>query len=520
MRTFYIVVLLTLAAGTVAAQSSGDFRSNATGNWSAAATWQTFNGSIWIAAGAAPTGSEVITIQAADSVYVDVAVTITDTLKHQGIVAGGANLTIGNGGVYQYDRDSGSLPAGTTWGTGSTYYITGITSTAPANRNQNFYNIVINTPNMASNRDLGFDSTTVYGDITVLATGTGSIRWQMSAPPAGDTVVFWLMGDIIQQGGQFSSNGTSNANSHVVVHHYGNTFVTGGNFSVGRGSQGGTGTVRWYLYGDTLSLSNATTQNSNVSGARFIFTKDGEQVLNLGAGNTLTAMPIVVDSGTTLNMGLSKLRGSGRFELLAGAAMATAELGGIDSAVSVSGTLRLDSAAAYIFNGTTGNQVTGLMLPDTVRMVVNENPDTLILSQATAIFGPLVLRDGIFNNTIPFDLRGTGWIVFAGGNLLLGVPTSAEIDDGTVPESFYVDQNYPNPFNPSTTIRYGLTEESNVSAAVFNMLGQKVATVFEGKKEPGSHELRFNASNLPSGVYLLRIQAGSNSMVRRMVLMK
>ncbi|MEX2116997.1 MAG: T9SS type A sorting domain-containing protein [Bacteroidota bacterium] len=606
MRTFYVVILLTCSVAMVFAQSAGDYRSVASGNWSVSGTWQTFNGSIWGAAASPPTGSEVITVLAADSVYVDVAVTITDTLKHQGIVAGGVNLTVGNGGVYQYDRDAGSLPAGTTWATGSTYYVTGITATAPANRNQNFYNIVLNTPNMASNRDLGFDSTTVSGNITVLASGTGSIRWQMGAPLAGDTIIAWLFGDIIQQGGQFSSNGTSNANSHVVIHHYGNTTVTGGNFSVSRGSQGGTGSVRWYLYGD-FSMSNATTQNSNVSGARFIFAAQGTQTLELGSGNTLTAFPMEIDSGTTVDMGLSKLRGSGRFVVHDGAYLATAEPGGIDSAVSVSGTpFTLSKKAGYFFNGVV-NQVTGTRMPDTVSVLVTDNPDTLTLSDTVAVTNALILRSGvlnnthpftlgpdaslgtghangiagiadqlvvpfdpsnvtrfdfvglanqvtsaampdtivnltidnpdtvflslathitgilrlkagIFDNTIPFTLGPSATISYEGG--MLRIATSAGNAENVIPESFFVEQNYPNPFNPATTIRYGISEASNVSAVVYNMLGQKVTTVFEGRKEPGTHQLRFNASNLPSGVYLLRIQAGSNSMVRRMVLMK
>jgi hypothetical protein len=267
-------------------------------------------------------------------------------------------------------------------------------------------------------------------------------------------------------------------------------------------------------------MSNATTQNSKSAGARFIFAKQGVQNLNIGTGNTLTAFPMVIDSGATLNMGLSKLRGSGRFELDADGSLATAEPGGLDSAVVVTGNLALDSTAAYIFNGTTGNQVTGLTLPVKVRMLVNENADTLILSQATTIYGPLWLKAGIFNNTIPFDLGGTGWIKFEGGNLLLGVPTSAETGGSTIPGSFYVDQNYPNPFNPATVVRYGLPTASHVSATVFNMLGQRVATVFEGRKEAGTHELRFNAVNLPSGVYLLRVQAGAHATVQRMVLMK
>jgi len=337
---------------------------------------------------------------------------------------------------------------------------------------------------------------------------------------AGDTNTVWIMGDIIMEAGQFSSNGTGNA-CHLQIHHYGNTIVTGGNVAVSRGSQGsGTGSTRWYLYGDSFSMSDATTQNSNALNAWFIFAKDGEQELNLGSGNTLTAFPIVVDSGTTLKMGLSKLRGSGRFEVLGGAAMATGEPGGIDSAVVVTGNLHLDSAAAYIFNGTTGNQVTGLMLPDTVRMVVNENPDTLTLSQATYIFGPLVLRDGIFDNTIPFDLGTTGWIVFEGGDLLIGVVTSAEEGQSSVPGTFYVDQNYPNPFNPTTTINYGLPTAGFVSAKLYNLVGQEVATLFEGQQSAGVHQLNVDGTRLPSGVYLYKIESAGTRIVKTMVLLK
>jgi hypothetical protein len=327
------------------------------------------------------------------------------------------------------------------------------------------------------------------------------------------------MGDLIVEAGQFSSNGTGNANTKFVIEQYGDIIVTGGNFAISRGSQAGSGITRWYLHNGNFSMSNATTQNSNVSGAWFVFDKPGTQTLTLGSGNTLTALPVVIESGTTLDMGVSKLRGTGRFQLKAGAALAVAEPGGLDSAVVVSGTRSMDTLATYIFNGTV-NQVTGTTLPDTLYSIVNANPDTLILSQATAIFGPLILKAGVFDNTIAFDLRSTGWIRFEGGNLRFGVPVSVEEDGMTIPESFFVDQNFPNPFNPTTTIVYGLPFDGYVTARVYNMLGQEVANLFDGRQIAGTHRLTFDASRLPTGAYIYSVKSGGLEISKQMVLVK
>jgi hypothetical protein len=85
---------------------------------------------------------------------------------------------------------------------------------------------------------------------------------------------------------------------------------------------------------------------------------------------------------------------------------------------------------------------------------------------------------------------------------------------------FRLEQNYPNPFNPSTTIRYVLPYRSHVTLTVYNMLGQQVAQIVNGEVDAGNHDVQFNASNLASGVYFYRIQAGNFVESKALLLVK
>jgi hypothetical protein len=78
----------------------------------------------------------------------------------------------------------------------------------------------------------------------------------------------------------------------------------------------------------------------------------------------------------------------------------------------------------------------------------------------------------------------------------------------------------PNPFNPFTTIRYGLPQMSAVLLTVFNTLGQEVAVLVQGNEEEGYHEVRFDGSNLASGVYYYRIQSGDFVQTRKLLLLR
>ncbi|GMU86673.1 MAG: hypothetical protein AMXMBFR48_19150 [Ignavibacteriales bacterium] len=103
------------------------------------------------------------------------------------------------------------------------------------------------------------------------------------------------------------------------------------------------------------------------------------------------------------------------------------------------------------------------------------------------------------------------------GSMRIYGPVTAEIS--TVTE-FSLGQNYPNPFNPVTTIRYSLAERGSVSLTVFDAQGSEVAVLVSGARDAGRHEVQFDASSLPSGVYIYRLEAGTYRESRKLILLK
>jgi len=86
--------------------------------------------------------------------------------------------------------------------------------------------------------------------------------------------------------------------------------------------------------------------------------------------------------------------------------------------------------------------------------------------------------------------------------------------------NYRLDQNYPNPFNPSTTINFSIAEASVVKIAIYNLLGQEVAFPLNEYKEPGTHTIKFDASDLTSGAYFYTIETPQFKETRKMILAK
>ena len=128
--------------------------------------------------------------------------------------------------------------------------------------------------------------------------------------------------------------------------------------------------------------------------------------------------------------------------------------------------------------------------------------------------------------TIPLkllrDFNGNGNIDTIASPRSLGIVTfiGGFSSESRIPTGYPVSQNFPNPFNPTTTIRYGLPKRSSVMLTVFNTLGQKITTLVNETQEAGYQEVKFDGTNLASGVYFYRIQAGSFVQTKKFVLLR
>jgi hypothetical protein len=92
--------------------------------------------------------------------------------------------------------------------------------------------------------------------------------------------------------------------------------------------------------------------------------------------------------------------------------------------------------------------------------------------------------------------------------------------NGLIPEDFNLHSIYPNPFNPITSIIYGLPEHVNVQILVYDLSGKQVETLINEFQTPGYHSVNWNADNLPSGVYLIRMDSGDFTQTQKVVLVK
>ena len=97
---------------------------------------------------------------------------------------------------------------------------------------------------------------------------------------------------------------------------------------------------------------------------------------------------------------------------------------------------------------------------------------------------------------------------------------SNEIEINYVPKGFVLYQNYPNPFNPTTTISWELPVDGQVTLKVFDTLGNEVATLLNDHRTAGKYQTKFDASDLPSGIYVYRVIAGNISESKKMILLK
>jgi len=134
--------------------------------------------------------------------------------------------------------------------------------------------------------------------------------------------------------------------------------------------------------------------------------------------------------------------------------------------------------------------------------------------------------DSISWETVDFNNASNGaefeCILVAGGGRLykldLANPAGVQMENN-IPTHFRLNQNYPNPFNPITSIEYELKKSCFVNLSVYDLLGKKVVNLVDQKQNAGTHEIKWFAENLTSGVYFYQLRAGDEEITRKMLLL-
>ncbi|MGB5872230.1 MAG: T9SS type A sorting domain-containing protein, partial [Bacteroidota bacterium] len=179
-------------------------------------------------------------------------------------------------------------------------------------------------------------------------------------------------------------------------------------------------------------------------------------------------------------------------------------------------TVSSDSAVFQWFNpgGLTNRYWFEIGIDSTFGMFTNIDS---LLTDTVKVFGPLMtgktyywrVRGGNLSEWGPFSLVRNFSVII----------TDVE-EETQIPDRFTLSQNYPNPFNPSTQIQFGVPREGRILLEVYNLLGERVATLIDGHMSAGAYTVRYNASDLPSGIYYYRMTAAESVITRKMLLVK
>lgn len=111
-------------------------------------------------------------------------------------------------------------------------------------------------------------------------------------------------------------------------------------------------------------------------------------------------------------------------------------------------------------------------------------------------------------------------LMYCGMSDTTDVFTVGANDQPVIAREFALDQNYPNPFNPTTTIEYTVPNDGQVELSIFNLSGQRIATLFSGNATAGAHRVNWDGSAIATGMYFYRLQMGNQVLTRKMLLMK
>ncbi len=297
--------------------------------------------------------------------------------------------------------------------------------------------------------------------------------------------------------------------ANVIVDPKGFGAIAGGTDYAFRSTTGG-GTNALTFTGGTITILNpnptaganpelAMSSNvaPNISGTATYVLGQGASTVASPDGFTISLNSVAALNNLTLDTGVDSVT--------------------LQTNVKVNGKLTIKSCAGragnffftaphYVFNGSVA-QVTGNMLPDTVKNVTINNASGVTASKQLTITDTLFLQAGTLQG--PYTAR----VTVSGG-------TDVPEGPAGIPREYSLNQNYPNPFNPGTNLTFQVAKEGFVSLKVYDVLGREVATLVNEVKRAGTYDAAWNAAGFGSGIYFCKMQSGTFAETRKMLLMK
>ena len=170
---------------------------------------------------------------------------------------------------------------------------------------------------------------------------------------------------------------------------------------------------------------------------------------------------------------------------------------------------RLDTSITDIEDLLTDLEVLVSVQPNDILLDINEEDLSVTIS------APDFVGEGTITVTVTDLDEGS---IQASITVIVETAVSNELDE--MPLEFRLEQNYPNPFNPSTNISFSIPKASMVRMSVYDMLGRNISTLVNERKAAGRYTIRFEAGNLSSGTYIYRIEAGSFTQTKKLMLIK
>lgn len=475
LNTLVISFLLLACAALAPAQIDS---TKTSGNWNSVSTWQS---------GTVPTGSGTYIVRSSDSLYFNVATTITGTVKNLSGKIGvfdSSKVVFGNGSVYENAINGGTLPK-VVWATGSTCLITGAVGNSPSNGNQNFYNLTWDCVGQTGGLNLGMTGNTISGDVRVIRSNSQSFRLTASGVVAASgRKTITINGNIFVDSltGYFTSTGSSGADSFTIILKGG--IVSHGTFNVANGS-GASAT--WFVGGDIKALGGSFTTNSTLTKPdSVILNGTKKQVLVRGGGvSSMSNIFFRVKSGSTLDLDTNSLGGSAGTSVTidSAATIITAHAKGIKGNLNNAGGTFISSKANFVYDGTaaqadsllpatmsslTINNASGVSfysaktVNDTLRLIVGALADTIYLAPTGTIERGSGFVNGPFQKTL-----SSGTKTFEVGTLSGYSPVDVTVNTGAGPMTVSaVQAKHPNTFDSTKTLsRYWiLSADSGITS--------------------------------------------------------